>query len=105
MVNLMQEAIDLAFNWAGQHGLKFNPTKTECCFFHRKQARNTPTFADLYMGGVKLNYSTKIKNLGLTLDRKLTFKDHIKEKCLKAKRLLNLAKHVIGKEWGLSPRR
>ena len=70
MIDLMQEAIDRAYDWAGQNGLKFNPAKTECCFFHRKQARNTPVFADLYMGGVKLKYSHKIKYLGLTLDKK-----------------------------------
>ena len=105
MVNQMQAAINLAFNWAGDHGLKFNPTKTECCFFHRKQARNTPAFEDLYMGGIKLNYSPKIKYLGLILDQKLTFKAHIEGKCLKAKRLLNLTKQAIGREWGLSPQK
>ena len=38
-------------------------------------------------------------------DQKLTFKAHIEGKCLKAKRLLNLTKQAIGREWGLSPQK
>ena len=103
MVKKMQKAIDTAVSWAAENGLRFNPAKTECCFFHNKQSRSVPTFDDLKMGGVTLKYSSQIKYLGLILDQRLTFKPHLEQKCLKAKRLLNLAKQVIGKEWGLAP--
>ena len=73
--------------------------------FSQKAGTNHTHLRGLIHGGVKLEYSTKIKYLGLTLDQKLTFKSHIEEKCLKAKRLLNLTKQVVGREWGLSPQK
>ena len=40
-----------------------------------------------------------MKYLGITLDCKLSFKQHIIEKSKKAIRILNAARNVIGKLW------
>ena len=57
------------------------------------------------IGNTTLVWSNTIKYLGLTLDKHLNWQAHIKDKCLKAKRLLNATKHAVGMEWGLTPDR
>ena len=103
VVSIMQNAIRKATDWAPLRGLKFNPRKTECCFFHPGYKKYR--YPSLWMGGEELTYSPTIKYLGLTLDHKLSWTPHIKEKCLKAKRLLNITKQTVGREWGLTPNR
>ena len=97
----MQRAIDRARAWAEENGLKFNPVKTDCCHFNPH--RHVPDWPTLRMGDTNLNYTNTVKYLGLIIDHKLNWGAHIRDKCLKAKRLLNMAKQAVGREWGLSP--
>ena len=43
------------------------------------------------------------KFLGVTIDSKLTWNEHIKTKCKKAKALLMMCKRSVGPTWELSP--
>ena len=101
LVSEMQRAINLACAWANQSGLAYNPQKTECCFVHPGyKVYQTPR---LKIGNTPLAWSDKIQYLGLDIDKKLLWNDHLEGKCLRAKRLLQTTKRAVGREWGLTP--
>ena len=99
----MQSAINRAVGWARSWGLDYNPQKTECCFLH--PGYKNPADPPLRIDGTPLTYTNTIKYLGLTLDKSLSWKAHIEDKCLKAKRLLHATMRAVGREWGLTPDR
>lgn len=54
---------------------KINDGKTEAIIFTKRR----PVISDnVFCGDVKINWSTKIKYLGITLDHKLNFGDHVR---------------------------
>lgn len=57
--------------------LKLNPEKTEAVFFTRRRAARAFPRADLQVEGHNINWGSSAKYLGVTLDRRLTFKPHI----------------------------
>ena len=94
----MQPALNKAKKWGEQNGLSFAATKTVVVLFgHSRKRLRLPCLA---MAGVPLEYSKEAKYLGITLDHKLTFKTHIRNKCNKATRLLMATRKAIGQFWG-----
>ena len=70
-------------------GLKFNPEKTVAVLFTRK--RTTPEHF-IKFEGVHLPYSESVLYLGVTIDSKLHWREHVQNKINKAKKLiLNIA--------------
>ena len=51
------------------------------------------------MDGGEIRYAKLANYLGITLDWRLSFMDHMGDKCKKAVRLLMAAKTGIGKLW------
>ena len=49
-----------------------------------------------------VNFSDGVKYLGIWFDSGLTFRNHVREKCKKATRLLMAARGALGKLWGPS---
>lgn len=74
--------------WGVKNKLKFAPQKTKAMIITRKLKYDTPL---LNMGGVDIGMSTDIKILGLIIDHKLTFNQHVAEVCKKA---LNIYKQL-----------
>ena len=97
----MQIALNKAYSWGVLKGLQFNPIKTVAVIFSHKRDP-IKIFPKLTLGGRELEYSKEVKYLGIILDSKLSFKQHIIEKCKKATRLMFAAKNAIGKIWGPS---
>ena len=48
--------------------------------------------------------TSKVMYLGVVLDSKLTFREHVKEKCTKASHMLCALHGAVGKLWGPSPK-
>lgn len=78
--------------------LVLNALKTVLVFFSRR----TEDYSDirLIIDGVPIASSAVASYLGLTLDSKLRWKGHIKEKCLAAKRALFSAHAGLRATWG-----
>ena len=88
-------------NFCSLWRIGLNPTKTWCVNFHNRTSDdNTPR---LYLMGELLQYKKKCKFLGVTLDNKMSLKDHIEEIVSKCKKRLNLLKALCGKSWGATP--
>ena len=102
MVSQMQLAIGRAEDWAAGRGLAFSAAKTQVVIFHRK--RKPLTFPPLFMNGEELKYSKTAVYLGITLDTKLEYKPHLREKCKQGIRLYMALRGALGQLWGPSPK-
>ena len=98
-VNRSSEALnqDLSSvkNWATQWKMSFNPDPnkqaTEVLFSRKLNPVNHPP---LYFNGALVSSSSNQKHLGLILDKKLSFRDHLNEKIQKANKGIGLIKRL-----------
>lgn len=78
--NLLEEKLEMAFGivkeWMQKNGLTLAEHKTEAIVF---TTRYTQKNINVRCGNTKESSSNKIKYLGLTLDPKLTFKEHAEQ--------------------------
>ncbi len=82
-----QEAIHKAMDFGGRNGLELRAEKTEAIIFTHKQLK-IESLLCLHMGACDLDYSDTVRYLGISLDSKLIFGPHFREKAKKAIRLL-----------------
>jgi ribonuclease HI len=97
----VQKGLETVIAWCNGKGLSINPSKTELILFTRK--RKIPHHREIILSGVELNLTPMVKYLGIILDKKLYFKEHLKEKHEKALRIIWQCKRAIGLKWGLKP--
>ncbi len=96
----MQQAINKAAKWAASCGLEFSPEKTTWMLFTNKRK---PKKGKLKMYGKEIQETTSTKVLGVTIDNKLLWNEHIKAKCSSAKRILMACNSSLKKKWGPKP--
>ena len=96
----VQHTVDLLVWWGATCGLTFNPAKTQAVFFTR--TRTTPP-RPIAVDGHPVPYSLHAQYLGLTLDRRLWWHDHVLWKTTRAKRLLNALLAGTRGNWGPRP--
>ena len=81
--------------WAHQWKLEFNPDPTkeanEILFSCKKSSPNHP---QIMFNGIIVAKMNDQKHLGLSNDSSLSFKKHINEKIIKAKKNLGINKHL-----------
>lgn len=83
--------------WGIKHRLSFSPSKTHIMAVGNERIAPTVTF-----GGSELLYCQKVKILGVTIDRKLSFDSHASEVIKKAYVTLRNIKRISGTSWGSS---
>lgn len=82
--------------------IKINPAKTQAIIFpFNNQRRRIPTTA-LTLGNIPIEYSGSVKYLGVTLDRKLIFREHIDQIRTKTARCMAALYPLIGRRSNLS---
>jgi len=96
----IQRGLNIIRDWAQDSGLTFNPTKTQACIVTNKRITAKPV---LKLNGQQLQITNTFKYLGLTIDKTLTWRQHVMNKMTKVRKLSHLAKNVIGNKWGLTP--
>jgi hypothetical protein len=102
IITKMQKALDLVENWGNEHKLKFNPTKTKAIMFTNKRNIDTDTITKLTIYGREIEYVTSTTYLGVILDHKLSWDEHIDTQIAKCKRQLMAARAIIKKHWNNS---
>ena len=106
LYNRMNEAITQASHWATSCGLEFCPKKTQALLFTYK---NTPVNKDtgepfaLRMCGIDIPNVRSTKFLGVTLDKKLNFHEHITKRIKACRLALLRVRPILGHTWSPSP--
>ena len=85
--------------WAGKEGLAFDPGKTEFLAVGKKAGETAARLRE-----VEVASSESVEVLGLTVDRKLSFRPHAQKVAAKASRCANLLKRVSHCYKGLPPK-
>ena len=98
--NRMQTALNYTLAWCRREGLNVNPSKTTLVSFTRK--RHVNLTAPL-LDGVQLTFSTHVKYLGILLDSKLNWTNHLEHVVDKATSAFWACRRAIGRKWGLRP--
>ena len=99
-VKKLQKALDVIEAWGTYWGFKISPDKTKAIIFSRKiKDVKTDSFR-LTLNGKTLDFVDKVTFLGLTMDRKLTWKHHIDQLIVKCNKDLNLMRMISGTTFG-----
>ncbi len=102
LVNLIQPILDQAAGWGRENGLKFSAAKTVAVMFTRK--RKWDTNARPKMDGIEIPFSSNAKYLGVLMNSRLTWNDHVSNKIKKCKAKIMQIRAAVGIKWGPNPR-
>ena len=97
-----QKGINIAVEWSKKNDLTIHPDKTNMVLFTKKNKTNG--WIPPKIGNQTIPLQPSFKYLGVTLDSKLNFKEHIKLKCESTTRSFFQTKQAIAGNWGLSPK-
>lgn len=97
--DIMQEAIDMTLNWCQENDLSVNPIKTEMVLFTRR--KTTGRSPQVTINHQVIAVTGSVKYLGVIFDKRLTWKHHIQESMLKARRIYFSVKRMFSSTWGL----
>ena len=93
--NELNHDLDIIYQWAHQWKMEFNPDPTkqasEVLFSCKKNSVNHP---QLIFNGSPVIKVNEQKHLGLILESGLSFKKHVSEKIIKAKKNIGILKHL-----------
>ena len=95
----MQLALNQVAKWCAKWSLKISSTKTECAFFSRRNI-HASFIPHLTIDNRALRLNECPKLLGVHLDKKLRWKDHIEHVMEQCSKRLNAIKTVASREWG-----
>ena len=88
----LQHDLDRIHEWTTMWGMNFNVLK---CFVMTVSNKRKTTEYDYHLNGNILTKKESIKYLGVTIDNKLTFKQHIEQKCHSATNILNMLRRNL----------
>ena len=98
---LMQNALSKVERWCKNVGLSVNPNKAETMLFTNKRL---VSMCPLTLFKKPIPLKSKVKYLGVHIDNKLNWKNHIETKINKCTGLLLQCNRVTGVKWGVHPR-
>lgn len=90
----------MILDWCKSNGLQISTLKTKIVYWSKSKPKEHPT--SIYVDGTEFKLSSSVKYLGVIIDNKLNWSEHIKEVILKCKRTFIAVKKAIGKKWGLT---
>ena len=88
----LQADLNSVLKWTKLWGMKFNTLK---CVTMTVTNKRNPITSTYFLGNEALSKKDQIKYLGVIVDKKLTFKDHINEKCKNATTILNMLRRNL----------
>ena len=97
-----QKGLNAINAWCKTVGLKLSALKSHIVIFtHRKKVKiGDPVKIE----GNPIEVTQSTKFLGITLDNKLNWNEHVNKQIKKAKNILMQCRKVVGPTWGLNPK-
>ena len=93
--------VEKIMKWCNQNSLEISTLKTKVIFWSTTRENKHPK--SIKLDGHKIEISKTVKYLGITIDNKLKWNDHIENVVKKSKKALFATKRAIGSKWGISP--
>ena len=84
--NTFQHDLDLVAAWCSKWQMRLNPSKCELLCISNKRSPVKPFY---YLNNHKLQWATSVKYLGVVVDAKLSWNNHISHVSAKATKVLN----------------
>ncbi|BFZ07875.1 hypothetical protein BsWGS_10914 [Bradybaena similaris] len=97
MQSQMQQAVDMLKTWTEKWHVTINLEKTSTSLFTLSPKDTVP---NLYLGNILIKEENYPTYLGVTFDRRLTWKQQIENAVGKARRRLGLLRKLAGTSWG-----
>ncbi|CAK1577839.1 unnamed protein product [Parnassius mnemosyne] len=95
----VNDTLRIITEWGQKYKLRFAPHKTQSVIITKKQKFHRPV---LKMDGVELQFSDRVKILGLTIDKNINFKPHLDDVCRKAINIYKMVSRAARAHWGLN---
>jgi ribonuclease HI len=102
ITNVLQNALKITEQWCKSNGLSINPSKTAIIAFTKKHI--SKKLKPLKIFGCNVPYTNKIKYLGVILDSRLSWNDHLSHITDKANKSFWMCRKMVGNNWGLKPK-
>ena len=93
-VEILQACVNDVFAWNTQNMLKSNPGKTNVLHFTSRFKKQPLSLETLMLANSTIGIKAKAKNLGIVMDKILSFNDHINEICKKASFAVRSIGHI-----------
>lgn len=98
----VKRAAKLVTDWCDKTGLNINPDKTNAMAFGSKQELRK--MVNIKIHGKIINYVDSTRYLGVIIDHKLRWHEHVKHLVCQARKALWAARHMVSLNWGLTPK-
>jgi len=96
-----QKSLNTINEWCRSCGLKLSHLKTHAVLFTKR--RNCTFSKPLMVDGTVIELKDSTKFLGIILDSKLSWNDHIDYVCKRSKGILMQCRMAVGPTWGFKP--
>ena len=96
-----QKSLNSINAWCKKSGLKLSHLKSHCVMFTNR--RSWSFDRPLKVDGAEISVLNSTKFLGLTVDSKLNWNEHIDYLCKNSKRILMQCRRAVGPTWGFKP--
>ena len=97
----MQKTLNKISAWCDEWGFKLSPTKSTCVIFSR-EIKYKNLDQKLFINNQEIKIERKVKFLGMIIDNKLNFNEHINYIIDRCNKRLNLMRNLCGTTWGAS---
>jgi hypothetical protein len=96
--DLIEHALKMTYRWCKTKSLVFNPQKANVRIFTRKY--KPEHIKPLRLKGEEIAFTNTVKYLGVLLDPKLNWKQHLRDKRKKFYSSMWARRRAMGKSWG-----
>ena len=89
LLKILQEEPELAMKWFRDNNMIVNPDKFQAIILQKGNSNRNKNYNTLAIENIEINTTKSVELLGLTIDNRLNFEEHISILCKKASSQLN----------------